>query len=89
MITITEMKADHVSAVAELEKICFSAPWSENSIMAELGMEPILHADMALGEGTGAVALLPMLDMALRVYHGPHTFDDLGMAAYTPQEEQA
>lgn len=31
------MKADHVSAVAELEKICFSAPWSENSIMAELG----------------------------------------------------
>ena len=58
-------------------------------IMAELGMEPILHADMALGEGTGAVALLPLLDMALRVYHGPHTFDDLGMAAYTPQEEQA
>jgi len=58
-------------------------------IMAELGMEPILHADMALGEGTGAVALIPLLDMALRVYHGPHTFDDLGMAAYTPQEEQA
>lgn len=55
-------------------------------IMAELGMEPILHADMALGEGTGAVALLPLLDMALQVYHGPHTFDDLGMAAYTPQE---
>ena len=58
-------------------------------IMAELSMEPILHADMALGEGTGAVALIPLLDMALRVYHGPHTFDDLGMAAYTPQEEQA
>ena len=56
-------------------------------IMAELEMEPILHADMALGEGTGAVALIPLLDMALRVYHGPHTFDDLGMAAYTPQEE--
>ena len=37
MITITEMKADHVHAVAELEKICFSAPWSENSISAELG----------------------------------------------------
>ncbi|MBQ8557092.1 MAG: nicotinate-nucleotide--dimethylbenzimidazole phosphoribosyltransferase [Clostridia bacterium] len=58
-------------------------------IMEELGVEPILHADMALGEGTGAVALLPLLDMALQVYHGPHTFDDLGMAAYTPQEEQA
>ncbi len=37
MMTVTEMRAEHVSAVAELEKICFSAPWSENSIMAELG----------------------------------------------------
>ena len=56
-------------------------------IMDELGMLPILHADMALGEGTGAVALIPLLDMALKVYHGPHTFDDLGMAAYTAQED--
>lgn len=57
-------------------------------IMKELELEPILHADMALGEGTGAVALLPLLDMALRVYHGPHTFEDLGMEAYKPQEER-
>ncbi|MBR6569915.1 MAG: nicotinate-nucleotide--dimethylbenzimidazole phosphoribosyltransferase [Clostridia bacterium] len=56
-------------------------------IMEELNLHPILHADMALGEGTGAVALIPMLDMALKVYHGPHTFDDLGMEAYTPQED--
>lgn len=55
-------------------------------IMDELGLKPVIHADMALGEGTGAVALLPLIDMALRVYHGPHTFDDLGMDAYTPQE---
>jgi len=55
-------------------------------IMEELELKPIIHADMALGEGTGAVTLLPLLDMALRVYHGPHTFDDLGMEAYTPQE---
>lgn len=57
-------------------------------IMQEMDLHPILHADMALGEGTGAVALIPMLDMALKVYHGPHTFDDLGMEAYTPQEER-
>ena len=55
-------------------------------IMDELNLKPIIHADMALGEGTGAAALLPLLDMALCVYHGPHTFDDLGMDAYTPQE---
>ena len=36
-------------------------------------------------EGTGAVTLFPLLDMALRVYNGTHTFDDLGMEAYTPQ----
>jgi len=57
-------------------------------IMQELGLHPVLHADLALGEGTGAVALIPLLDMALKVYHGPHTFDDLGMEAYTPQEER-
>ena len=56
-------------------------------IMEELRLHPIVHAQMALGEGTGAVMLIPMLDMALKVYHGPHTFDDLGMDAYTPQEE--
>ena len=55
-------------------------------IMQELGLDPIIHADMALGEGTGAVALFPLLDMAHRVYAGEHTFDDLGMDAYTPQE---
>ena len=58
-------------------------------IMSELGMSPIIHADMALGEGTGAVSLLPLLDMALKVYHGPHTFDELGISAYEPQEGKA
>ena len=55
-------------------------------IVEELGLEPIIHADMALGEGTGAVTLFPLLDMAHRVYAGTHTFDDLGIDAYTPQE---
>ena len=30
------MTAEHVSQVAELEKICFSDPWSEKSIASEL-----------------------------------------------------
>ena len=58
---------------------------ADRKIMEELGMEPIIHARMALGEGTGGVLLLPLLDMALRVYRGPHTFEGLGMKAYTPQ----
>ena len=35
MMTI-RMNESHVSAVAELEKICFSDPWSENSVASEL-----------------------------------------------------
>ena len=33
---ITEMNATHVHQVAELEKICFADPWSENSVASEL-----------------------------------------------------
>lgn len=55
----------------------------------ELGLTAIVHGDMALGEGTGAVTLFPLLDMALNVYHGPHTFEGLGMAAYKPQGGKA
>ena len=52
-------------------------------IMDQLKLTPLIYADLALGEGTGAVALLPLLEMAERVYAGVHTFDGLGMAAYT------
>ena len=37
MMTFTEMKQPHVAQVAELEKLCFADPWSENSIASELG----------------------------------------------------
>ena len=33
---ITTMNATHVSQVAELEKLCFSDPWSEKSVASEL-----------------------------------------------------
>ena len=54
-------------------------------LMRELGLEPVICADMALGEGTGAVALFPLLDMAESVYRSAHTFDRLGIEAYVPQ----
>lgn len=58
---------------------------ADRLIMEALGMEPVIRAQTALGEGTGGILLLPMLDMALQVYRGPHTFDALGMEAYVPQ----
>lgn len=33
---ILEMKPEHVSAVAQLEALCFCDPWSERSIASEL-----------------------------------------------------
>ena len=33
---ITTMDASHVAQVAALEKLCFSDPWSENSVASEL-----------------------------------------------------
>ena len=55
-------------------------------ILSELDLHPVLDAGMALGEGTGAVMLFPLLDMALAVYGSSHTFQNLGMAAYVPLE---
>lgn len=51
-----------------------------------LGKEPVIAADMALGEGTGAVSLFPLLDMAKRIYDRNITFDDIHMEAYQPFE---
>ena len=52
--------------------------------LAFLGLRAPIDAGMALGEGTGGVMLLPMLDMALALYGGNHSFDDIGIDAYTP-----
>ena len=36
MITLMKMRPEDVFQVAELEKMCFSTPWSEKSIASEL-----------------------------------------------------
>ena len=46
-------------------------------ILKELSLNPILHAGMRLGEGTGAAALFPLLDMAADVYRDAATYADL------------
>ena len=34
--SVTAMQAEHIAAIAELEKDCFSEPWSENALAEEL-----------------------------------------------------
>lgn len=62
---------------------CSAEPCGERLLKA-LHKQPLITAGMHLGEGTGALAAMPLLDMALAVYHGS-TFADYGMQAYTPQ----
>lgn len=51
-------------------------------ILEALHLEPGLCMDMCLGEGSGAVALLPFLDMAAEIYEHMGTFDDIHVEAY-------
>ena len=51
-------------------------------LLAAIGLKPLIDAGMHLGEGTGAVMLLPLLDGALAVYRGAHRFDDIGLERY-------
>lgn len=55
------------------------------AILDYLGLHGPIDAHMALGEGTGGVMLLPLLDMALALYHGTHSFENIGIDAYTEQ----
>lgn len=55
-------------------------------VLQELSCRPMLTCDMGLGEGAGAVAALPVLDLALTVYQQGGTFADIAMAAYEPLE---
>ena len=50
---ITNMREQHVSQVAELEKLCFSDPWSESSVASELNNQLALWL---VAEDNGRVA---------------------------------
>lgn len=62
-----------------------SAEPAAHLLLETLRLHPLISAGMRLGEGSGAVCALPLLDLALEVYHSGHTFGHLGIEAYTPQ----
>ncbi len=51
-------------------------------ILKELSLKPVINADMALGEGTGAVLLFPMLDMVMELYNSGTVFKDTSIKQY-------
>lgn len=53
-----------------------------------LGMRPVIDAEMALGEGSGAVMMFSLLDMALSVYRDKTTFSDIKIEQYERLSEK-
>ena len=51
-------------------------------ILELLGLKPLINGDMALGEGTGAILLLPLLDVVLELYDRGGTFAEGGLKEY-------
>lgn len=51
-------------------------------IMKELGLNPVIDAKLALGEGTGAVMMFSLLDLAMTLYENGATFGDFEIEAY-------
>ena len=48
----------------------------------ELKLYPVIDASLALGEGTGAVMMFSLLDMAMALYNDHLTFEDIMLEQY-------
>ncbi len=53
-------------------------------LLRRLGLKPFITAGMRLGEGTGGVAAVALIDLALSAYLKMVSFDEAGIDAYQP-----
>ena len=51
-------------------------------LLERMGLEAMLDCDMHLGEGTGAITLFPILDLACAVYNSMSTFEEASIEQY-------
>lgn len=54
-------------------------------LLEAIGVPAILDAGLSLGEGSGAIAAIPVFQMGVKVFNQMGTFGDIEMEAYTPQ----
>ena len=79
------LRADPESGKAMLASHVSAEPAAKR-ILDALGLEAPIHAGMHLGEGSGALMLMPMLDLAMCVYRSGQSFERLGIEAYRHME---
>lgn len=53
-----------------------------NLVLKELGLSYLIDAGMSLGEGSGAVAAIPLLEMGVNVYRKMSTFEEIQVEQY-------
>jgi nicotinate-nucleotide--dimethylbenzimidazole phosphoribosyltransferase len=53
-------------------------------VLKEIGLTPFITCGMFLGEGTGAIAVFPILEMACNVYKDMSTFSEIDVDEYIP-----
>ena len=63
--------ASHVSK-EKVSSLCLEA----------LGLSPVISANLALGEGSGAMLLLPVIDTAVEIYKNMGSFSDYNIKSY-------
>lgn len=59
------------------------------ALLRRLGLRPLLELDLRLGEGTGAVLALPLLEAAVRTLNEMATFDEAGVSEREQDTEAA
>ena len=63
MIQVVTMAEEHISALAQLERECFSDPWSEKALAEELSnSNAVFRVALIDGEVAGYVGMLHVLD---------------------------
>ena len=53
-----------------------------------LAVKPLVHGRLCLGEGTGAITLFPLLDMAAEVYQNMGTFASYEIEPYIRYQKE-
>ncbi len=59
-----------------------SAEPAAKEVLKVLGKQPVIQAGMCLGEGTGAVAAIPLFQMAAKIYNEMSTFQENEIEEY-------